>query len=80
MRVRVDGRIARWVRERQHYAFVEETGVLNSNDVIMAYEVHALRELASWILGWGSAVEPLEPPELREQIAAEAQKIVEMLT
>lgn len=80
VRVRVAGGAARWLRERQHYAYVSETAVPNSDDVIMTYHVHSLREIAPWLLGWGSAVEPLEPPALREQLAAEAKRILEMLT
>ena len=78
-RVRVAAHMVRWVRERQHYGYRDEEPVPGSDDVVMRYEVNALSELASWIMGWGAAVEPLEPPELREAVRLEALKVVEQL-
>lgn len=71
---------ARWARERQHYGFIGETAAGVGDDVIMSYEVRDLREIVPWLLGWGSAAEALEPEELRRRIAAEARKMLEMLT
>jgi predicted DNA-binding transcriptional regulator YafY len=78
VRIRFTPVAARWARERQHFAFVGETAA--GDDVIMTYAVTNLRQIMPWLLGWGSAAEPLEPPELREQLAAEARRMVEMLT
>jgi predicted DNA-binding transcriptional regulator YafY len=72
------GQIVRWVRERQHYAFISET--LDGDDVQMRYEVHQLRELLPWLLGWGSRAEPLDPPELRQMIRDELTAMQKKLT
>jgi predicted DNA-binding transcriptional regulator YafY len=80
VRIRFTPQAARWARERQHYAFAGEEATPGSDDVVMAYEVHDLREIVPWLLGWGSAAEALEPEKLRWRIAAEAQRIVAMLT
>jgi predicted DNA-binding transcriptional regulator YafY len=72
----------RWVRERQHYGFVrEENATVDeiSAGIVMVYQVNELREIQSWLFGWGSVVEVLSPPELRAAILAEAQKVVGML-
>lgn len=70
---------ARWVRERQHYAFCEEAATANDG-VTMIYQVEDLQEIRSWLFGWGSQAEVLEPHELRTAIATEARKLWEMLT
>jgi predicted DNA-binding transcriptional regulator YafY len=73
----------RWVRERQHYGFVrEESATVDAigAGIVMVYEVQELREIQSWLFGWGSAVEVLSPPQLRAAMLAEAQKIVAMLS
>jgi predicted DNA-binding transcriptional regulator YafY len=72
----------RWVRERQHYAFVgEESATVDEigAGIVMIYQVDELREVQSWLFGWGSAVEVLSPPEMRAMMLAEAQKVVAML-
>jgi predicted DNA-binding transcriptional regulator YafY len=73
----------RWVRERQHYGFVrEESATVDgiTAGILMIYEVQELRELQSWLFGWGSSVEVLSPPELRAAMLAEAQQVVAMLS
>lgn len=72
----------RWVRERQHYAFVREEDISVDGDkrgVVMVYQVEEVREIQSWLFGWGSVVKVLSPPELRAAMLTEAQKLVEML-
>lgn len=76
-RVRVTHTAARWVRERQHYGFTGEEE--DARGVVMTFEVDALDELKSWILMWGSQVEPLSPPELRDMIREEARRIAHAL-
>jgi predicted DNA-binding transcriptional regulator YafY len=77
--VRFSSPAVRWVRERQHYAFVQESdeGELG---VCMHYQVDDLQEIQSWLLGWGAQAEVLEPKFLRAALAAEAKKLWEMLT
>lgn len=64
----------RWVQERQHYAFVRQEG-----DCLI-YQVHTLQEIQSWLFGWGTAAEVLEPETLRSAIRTEAKRLFEMLT
>jgi predicted DNA-binding transcriptional regulator YafY len=77
-RVRFDGAVVRWVRERQHYAFVAEDDARDGSTV-MTYRVDTLGELVPWLLSWGAAAEPLSPPELRATIRAEALRLAERL-
>jgi predicted DNA-binding transcriptional regulator YafY len=80
VRVRFDPGIARWVRERQHYTFVAEEPMAGEDGLVMVYRVHTLSELVPWLLGWGASAEALDPPELREQLRAEALKLAQLLT
>lgn len=78
--MRFDEKIARWVRERQHYGFVKEQAARNKKDSIMAYRVLKLADILPWALSWGSAAEVLEPKELREMVRRESNKVANMLT
>ena len=51
--MRFDARIARWVCERQHYAFLAEAPVNSEAGPVMVYHVQVLSELIPWLLGWG---------------------------
>lgn len=70
-RVRFDPDVVRWVRERQPYMFVRED-LEPRRSPVFVYAVRDTRDLLSWLLGWGAAVEVLEPPELRTALAREA--------
>jgi predicted DNA-binding transcriptional regulator YafY len=80
VRVRFEARVARWVRERQHYAFQAEEPPAGEDGPVMLYRVHTLSELVPWLLGWGASAEALDPPQLREQLRAEALKLAQLLT
>jgi predicted DNA-binding transcriptional regulator YafY len=80
VKMRFDEKIVRWVRERQHYGFLKEQAMRNSNGVIMAYRIIRLTDIMPWILSWGSGAEVLEPKELREMIRSESEKVANMLT
>ena len=77
--VRFQIQVARWVRERQHYAFCREEPA-TVEGVVMHYRLHRLAEIQSWLLGWGAQAEVLSPPELRRKIRQEAQRLLDMLT
>lgn len=62
------------VRERQHYAFIHE------DDEMMVYRVQQLSEIANWVLGFGADAEVLRPPELRQWIRDEAQRLIRLMT
>jgi predicted DNA-binding transcriptional regulator YafY len=79
--VRVDAAEVRWVHERQHFSFDEEETANTapfhgSADAILIYRPHTLDQIEGWLLSWGDTVEVLEPPELRERIAATAASIM----
>ncbi|MCB0106618.1 MAG: YafY family transcriptional regulator [Caldilineaceae bacterium] len=81
--VRFTQEAARWVRERQHYAFVQERALpeqCGEPRVEMIYAVDALYEIQSWIFGWGAQAEVVKPATLRQAILEEAHKLWEMLT
>jgi len=78
VRVRFNPETARWVRERQHYAFQSEEST--PNGILMTYCVDSMSEVKNWLLGWGASVEVLAPQSLREDMREEAQKLVDILT
>jgi len=78
VRVRFAHDSARWVRERQHYAFLSEEP--SPDGVVMTYSVDTLTEMKPWIMGWGAAAEVLSPQALRDDIRQESLRVAEMLT
>lgn len=46
-----------------------------SGHLVVSYEVTGLEEITSFVRSWGTGVQVLDPPELREQIKREAKKI-----
>jgi len=76
--VRFSAPVARWVRERQHWSFVN---ALEASDGLTAsYRPEHLDEIAPWILGWGTEAEVVAPRELRERLRREAERVAEILT
>ena len=73
-RIRFDPSIVRWVRERQHFAFLREE--VDLSGPIFVYAIREERALLSWLLGWGSLAELMEPPELRALLAEEARAVL----
>lgn len=80
VQIRFSEAVARWVRERQHYAFQMEEVLPNQQGVIMTYHMGSTSEIVPWVLSWGAAAEVLIPQDLREQLRQEAVKLVNMLT
>jgi predicted DNA-binding transcriptional regulator YafY len=73
--VRFEAEVARWVAERQHFTWAEtQTGEAG---VIMLYRPRVFEQIEGWLLSWGDQMEVLEPPALRERIAALAGRIAE---
>lgn len=65
VRLRVQASSQRWIREQQHFSFVGEETTEGSRDVVMCYKPKTFEQMMPWILGWGTAVEVLQPVELR---------------
>jgi predicted DNA-binding transcriptional regulator YafY len=74
VRARFDRSVAQLVREgRWHQNQRLEDGP--GGAVILSLEVAGWEEIKRWLLGFGSAVEVLEPAELRESMASEAGRM-----
>jgi predicted DNA-binding transcriptional regulator YafY len=76
--VRFTAPATRWVQERQHWTFVNATDA--DGCLTATYRPDHLDEIATWILGWGTAAEVISPPQLRERLLAEACGVVQRLT
>lgn len=74
--VRFGRGVVRWVRESQHFSFVEEVSHDDATGAVMVYRVSSLPLIASWLLGWGDQMEVLEPGELRTHIARTAARLL----
>ena len=72
-RVRFDGEVLRWVRERQPWLLLREER--DPTGPIFVYALRDAHELLSWLLPWGRAVEVLGPAWLRAAVVDEAQAI-----
>jgi predicted DNA-binding transcriptional regulator YafY len=72
--VRFSPAVARWVRERRHYAWeVEEE---TAAGLVVTLRVDRWEELLPWLLGWGGEAEVLAPEDLRARIAEEARRML----
>jgi predicted DNA-binding transcriptional regulator YafY len=80
VQVRFRPEVARWVRERQHYAFVEEEELPAEKGTVMTYRVDDLEEIKAWLLSWGASAEVLDPVELRGLVLQEAENLIKLLT
>jgi predicted DNA-binding transcriptional regulator YafY len=75
IRALFDSSIARWVRESRFYYVVAEGET--PEGLLVTLQVRDLREALPWLLSWGAKVKVLEPPAVREQLANEAQAILQ---
>ncbi len=78
VKIRVKPEQVRWVRERQHYGFVEAK--YDDAYITMTYEIHQFSEIRAWILGWGARVQIIEPKALVDDIRNEIKSLLELLT
>ena len=72
IQVRFDHEVVRWVRERQHFGFVEEVGGTAAG-VVMRYLVSDWDAISPWLLGWGANMQIISPDDLRDRIAETAR-------
>ncbi len=63
------------IQERMRHA-VEGFKIITGNRCVVRIQVGDWHEMLPWIRSWGSSVEVLEPKALRDEIAAEAAKLV----
>lgn len=64
---------ARYVRERNLFGFVEETAC--ADGVLMTFLVPRVEVMINWLLSFGTAIEVLSPPALRQLLATRAQQL-----
>jgi predicted DNA-binding transcriptional regulator YafY len=74
-RVRFDASVERRVRERQLFTLLREEP--DPAGPVFVYAILDAEILRRWLLGWGTAVTVLDPPELRGALAEEATKVAE---
>lgn len=74
--VHFDPGIVRWVREAQHFGFVEERASSQDGGCTMVYRVRSSQQLIPWLLRWGESFEVLEPAEIRTEIACTAAQLL----
>jgi predicted DNA-binding transcriptional regulator YafY len=63
--------------ERKRYHHTQRLEKRENGQVIVSYTVEGLKEIRSFVQGWGTGVTVLAPPELVELIRQEAEKIAE---
>jgi predicted DNA-binding transcriptional regulator YafY len=68
---------ARLFRET-HYHDTQELEELEDGKLSCTFKVPDTPEFRTWLLGWGSQVEVVEPPELREGVKEELVKSVQL--
>ncbi len=68
--VRFDASVVRWVKEQQHFTWVETLETLpETGTAVMVYHPRAFDQIESWLLSWGDKMEVLEPAALRDRLA-----------
>lgn len=73
IRLRFDASVAQRVREATWHRSQQITE-LDGGGLELAVTVAGIVEIQPWILSWGGGVEVLEPPELRDAIAASVRQ------
>jgi len=78
VRIRFYGFAARVVSERRWHPSQEIVGVEPDGSVVdLRMSLSALEDIARWTMGYGSHAEVIEPPELRDRVAAELLRAAE---
>ncbi len=68
--------VAEWVRESPNFFTVDMRDAADGLHVTL--RARAETDVLHWLLSWGSRARVLEPASLRERIAAEARKMLEI--
>ncbi|GAC1542461.1 MAG: WYL domain-containing protein [Herpetosiphon sp.] len=74
VRLRFNAPAARRVRESvwHHSQVVEDEA---DGGCVLTLSIGGIREIKRWVMGWGSDVEVLDPPVLRESVAADIHRL-----
>jgi predicted DNA-binding transcriptional regulator YafY len=70
-----DEQVARWVKEDRFFFIVAREHT--TDGLLVTLKVRNYTEIVQWVLGWGRHVQVIEPDELRERLAQEAQVMLE---
>jgi predicted DNA-binding transcriptional regulator YafY len=73
VQVKFKPEVARYVRERSQFGFVEET--VCTDGVLMTFLVPAIQVMVNWLLSFGAHVEIVSPPALHKLLAERAQQL-----
>lgn len=76
LEVKFTGRAARFVPE-YHWSDKQEIEQIDESEIIFKLKTSSREEIKKWILGYGAEAEVLGPQELRREIAAEVEKMLE---
>ena len=77
VRVRFSARIAPMIRESKRHPS-QQIEELPGGGLICSVTVSGTEEIGSWIMGWGSEAEVIEPPELRAKMLAMAEDLAKV--
>ena len=75
VKLRFSPEAARWVRDTQYHPSQVVTAQ-SDGSILFAATVNGRREITRWILGYGAAVEVLDPVELRDYVAGQAMAMM----
>ena len=79
VKARFDRWAADYVRERE-WSSRQSCTALEDGSVILEFEAQSRDEVLSWLLSFGPKVTLLEPQDLREELQAQAQNVLENYT
>jgi predicted DNA-binding transcriptional regulator YafY len=77
VRIRVEAAKAEYFRRKQYHPTQQIETTEPDGRIIVSFEVSGLREIQSFLLGWGSGITVLEPAELALAVRDEALAIAE---
>ncbi|MCS7237792.1 MAG: WYL domain-containing protein [Thermoguttaceae bacterium] len=74
VRIRFAPEVSRYVQEKRWHA---SQRIFRENDgsIVVEFRLGGIEEIKHWILSFGGLAEALEPPELRRELAIEAQAL-----
>lgn len=73
VQIKFNREVARYVRERNLFGFVEETAC--AEGVLMTFLVPRLEVMVNWLLSFGTHLEIVSPIKLRQLLAVRAQQL-----
>lgn len=76
VKARLTGDAARWVMDKKWHPS-QEIQKNSDGSITATYHVGGTSEIKSWIMGFGSMAEVLEPKALREEISADASRMLD---